>query len=160
MAPPSVPSMCARLSYSPDPFLDGASEKVASAGAPLLGLECVMTKAGSQGEVVAAVLSKQQLLASRRLEKGNFLERTKKEVEVEEEEEGAFWQASKEGPHTTDHTTAESRTGQAKANEAAKPQETSVTRQSLSCLKKRERRNLRSRTLWRRRHLLADWSLD
>ena len=28
--------MCARLSYSPDPFLDGASEKVAFAGAPLL----------------------------------------------------------------------------------------------------------------------------
>ncbi len=159
MAPPSVPSMCARLSYSPDPFLDGASEKVAFAGAPLPGLECVMTKAGSQGEVVAAVLSKQQLLASRRLEKGNFLERTKKEVEVEEEE-GPFWQASKEGPHTTDHTIAESRTGQAKPNGAAKPQETSVTRQSLSCLKKRERRNLCSRTLWRRRHLLADWSLD
>ncbi len=109
--------MCARLSYSPDPFLDGASEKVAFAGAPLHGLECVMTKAGSQEEVVAAVLSKQQLLASRRLEKGNFLERTKKEVEVEvEEEEGAFWQASKGGPthHRPHHSGIEDRTSQAK----------------------------------------------
>lgn len=107
--------MCARLSYSPDPFLDGASEKVAFAGAPLPGLECVMTKAGSQGEVVAAVLSKQQLLASRRLEKGNFLERTKKEVEVEEEE-GAFLAGKQGGPthHRPHHSGIEDRTSQAK----------------------------------------------